>query len=149
LDVLDNENEFNLTGRSLFRPNIYVDFKAADGPLEWTQLTSITLATSMKTDLETFQCPDETEYESLLVCRNAEVLREKMPLIVYPHGGPHRVSADRFRREVFFLNQLGFAVLFVKYSGSTGFGDKSLNTLLGKVGTQNVQEVHQAAVKAL
>jgi acylaminoacyl-peptidase len=72
-----------------------------------------------------------------------------MPLIVYPHGGPHRVSADQFRREVFFFNQLDFGVLFVNYRGSTGFGDKSLNTLLGKVGTQDVQEVHQAAVKPL
>ena len=151
LDVLDNF--IILSGMSSTQPDdLYlgrIDFKAANGPLKWTQLTSVTLATSLKTDLETFQCPDETEYESLLVYRNAEVEGEKMPLIVYPHGGPHGVSADQFRREVFFFNQLGFAVLFVNYRGSTGFGDKSLNTLLGKVGTQDVQEVHHAAVKAL
>jgi len=71
-----------------------VDFKAADGSLKWTQLTSITLATSLKIDLETFQCPDETEYESLLVCWNAEVDGEKMPLIVYPHGGFHSAHSS-------------------------------------------------------
>lgn len=35
------------------------------------------------------------------------------------------------------------------YRGSTGFGDKALNTLPGKAGVQDVQEVHLSTLKAL
>lgn len=37
--------------------------------------------------------------------------------------------------------------MFVNYRGSTGFGEKSLYSLLGKVGVQDVQEVHHATVQ--
>lgn len=37
--------------------------------------------------------------------------------------------------------------MFVNYRGSTGFGEKSLYSLLGKVGVQDVQEVHHATAQ--
>jgi len=40
-------------------------------------------------------------------------------------------------------------VLFVNYRGSSGFGEEALNSLLGKVGVQDVEEVHQATLTAL
>ena len=40
-------------------------------------------------------------------------------------------------------------MLLVNYRGSAGYGDKNLHSLLGKVGTQDVQEVHNATVAAL
>lgn len=40
-------------------------------------------------------------------------------------------------------------MLLVNYRGSTGFGEKALYSLLGKVGTQDVQEVHHATVKMI
>ena len=43
----------------------------------------------------------------------------------------------------------GYSVLLINYRGSTGFGDKNLNSLLGKVGTQDVQEVHDATTAVL
>lgn len=32
---------------------------------------------------------------------------KKTPLVVVPHGGPHAVSTDQFKSEVYFLSQLG------------------------------------------
>ena len=37
----------------------------------------------------------------------------------------------------------------MNFRGSTGFGEEALNSLPGKVGVQDVQEVHQATLKAL
>jgi acylaminoacyl-peptidase len=81
------------------------------------------------------------------------------------------VSTDQFKAEVYFFSQLGnrinnclifllvnysffchilgYAVLLVNYRGSTGFGEKSLYSLLGKVGEQDVQEVHNATVQMI
>lgn len=87
-----------------------------------------------------------------------------------PHGGPHSVSTDQFKSEAYFFSQLGnmkniclpyftvitykfyllgFAVLVVNYRGSVGFGEEALNSLPGKVGTQDVQEVHNATLQML
>ena len=40
-------------------------------------------------------------------------------------------------------------MLVVNYRGSTGFGEKALNSLLGKIGEQDVQEVHNATLEML
>lgn len=47
-----------------------------------------------------------------------------VPLIVWPHGGPHSVTLATFYRELTFFNALGYGVLLVNYRGSTGAGDK-------------------------
>lgn len=39
--------------------------------------------------------------------------------------------------------------MYVNYRGSTGFGDEALNSLLGKIGVQDVQECHRATLEAL
>jgi acylaminoacyl-peptidase len=89
----------------------------------------------------------------------------KVPLIVLPHGGPHSVFAADWKLSVAFLNSLGYAVCqgasrmdcrvvvcglycvcslsvrpgpprpAVNYRGSTGFGKKPLEALLGHIGT--------------
>ncbi len=47
------------------------------------------------------------------------------------------------------LFKLGFAVLYVNYRGSTGFGEAALNSLSGNIGVQDVKECHQATLEAL
>lgn len=41
---------------------------------------------------------------------------------------------------------IGYAVLLINYRGSIGFGEKALLSLLGRIGTQDVKEVHHATV---
>nr|XP_034305158.1 acylamino-acid-releasing enzyme [Crassostrea gigas] len=89
------------------------------------------------------------EYEAILaIPKDAE--QKKCPLIVFPHGGPHAVHTTNFLLlpAVFMLN--GFAMVYVNYRGSTGYGDDSVHSLPGRVGDQDVkdcQEVAESVIK--
>lgn len=43
-----------------------------------------------------------------------------IPLIVYPHGGPHSAVFNDFSIEFNFFVSLGYGILAVNYRGSTG-----------------------------
>lgn len=56
----------------------------------------------------------------------------KCPLIVVPHGGPHSCMTTSYVASYAYLAlRLGAAVLHVNYRGSTGFGQDSIDALLG------------------
>lgn len=63
------------------------------------------------------------------------------PLIVILHGGPHSVSLSSFSKSLAFLASTGFSLLIVNYRGSLGFGEEALQSLLGKIGSQDVDDV--------
>ena len=63
------------------------------------------------------------------------------PLVVMPHGGPHSVVTASFNPQVAYLTAAGYATLIVNYRGSSGFGADALESLPGKVGTQDVDDV--------
>ena len=67
-------------------------------------------------------------------------------LIVNPHGGPHSLFFTDFHFESAFWCSLGYAVARVNYRGSIGFGQNSVLSLPGRIGTQDAQDVQQAAV---
>jgi acylaminoacyl-peptidase len=70
---------------------------------------------------------------------------EKPPLIVIPHGGPHSVSSTSYIPSYAFLcGYGGYALLFVNYRGSTGFGQSSIEALPTNIGTLDVQDVMSA-----
>jgi acylaminoacyl-peptidase len=46
------------------------------------------------------------------------------------------------------LTSLGFACLLVNYSGSTGFGDDSIYSLVGHIGSLDIDDTHCAAIWA-
>lgn len=58
----------------------------------------------------------------------------KCPLIVVPHGGPHSCMTTTYVASYAFLAlYLGAAVLHVNFRGSTGFGQRSIDALLGTI----------------
>ncbi|KAG6732745.1 acylamino-acid-releasing enzyme isoform X1 [Carya illinoinensis] len=63
------------------------------------------------------------------------------PLIVVLHGGPHSVSISSFSKSLAFLSSIGYNLLIVNYRGSLGFGEEALQSLPGKVGSQDVSDV--------
>ncbi len=59
-----------------------------------------------------------------------------LPLIVYPHGGPHGVRDEwGFQWSVQLLVNRGYAVLQVNYRGSSGFGKSFASAGYGNWGT--------------
>jgi dipeptidyl aminopeptidase/acylaminoacyl peptidase len=48
---------------------------------------------------------------------------KKLPMVVYPHGGPHARDSWRFDEMVQFFASRGYAVLQVNFRGSVGYGD--------------------------
>jgi len=86
--------------------------------------------------------------ESILV-RPILPTSTKQPLIIWPHGGPHSCAVASFSSYTASFALIGCAILLVNYRGSTGFGEFPLQSLLGKVGVQDVMDVQRFAEAAL
>ena len=72
-----------------------------------------------------------------------------MPLILWPHGGPHSVITTSFMSDVYFFMMLGYSVLFVNYRGSLGAGNDGVMSLPGNVGDSDVKDCYQALHECL
>ena len=68
---------------------------------------------------------------------------EKAPLIVWPHGGPHSVIPNSFSSDIFYFLDQGFACLLINYRGSISYGQENIDSLLGKVGDNDVKDCFQ------
>lgn len=62
------------------------------------------------------------------------------PTALVLHGGPHSTSVSGYSKSSAFLTSLGFNLLIVNYRGTPGFGEEALQSLPGKVGSQDVQD---------
>eukprot|EP00590_Aulacoseira_subarctica_P007588 CAMPEP_0172414434 /NCGR_PEP_ID=MMETSP1064-20121228/1091_1 /TAXON_ID=202472 /ORGANISM="Aulacoseira subarctica , Strain CCAP 1002/5" /LENGTH=787 /DNA_ID=CAMNT_0013151099 /DNA_START=276 /DNA_END=2639 /DNA_ORIENTATION=- len=88
--------------------------------------------------------------QSILLMPQNRMDGTKPPLIVVPHGGPHSCSSISFMPTSFFLCLQGkYAVLLVNYRGSTGFGQASIDSLPGKAGARDVQDLFTATTSLL
>jgi dipeptidyl aminopeptidase/acylaminoacyl peptidase len=71
-----------------------------------------------------------------------------VPLVVMPHGGPHRVrDSRRFDPVVQYLASWGFAVLQVNYRGSAGYG-LNFEVLVKKQWARGIEDDIDAAVES-
>ncbi|KAG7399388.1 hypothetical protein PHYBOEH_009053 [Phytophthora boehmeriae] len=85
-----------------------------------------------------------SDYEATVMLPNSTPPADGFPVILELHGGPHGNSPVMYRGMCDFWAALGFAIVTVNYRGSTGFGIKALESLIGKVGTQDVYDCHYA-----
>jgi dipeptidyl aminopeptidase/acylaminoacyl peptidase len=69
---------------------------------------------------------------------------KKLPMVVYPHGGPYARDDWGFDSMVQFMASRGYAVLQVNYRGSTGYGDEWLDAGLRNWGTVMVDDISAA-----
>jgi dipeptidyl aminopeptidase/acylaminoacyl peptidase len=65
-------------------------------------------------------------------------IKKNLPLVISPHGGPWFRDQWDFNPEQQWLANRGYAVLYVNFRGSTGYGKKFLNASNGEWG-RNMQ----------
>ena len=56
----------------------------------------------------------------------------EVPLIVWPHGGPHSAIPWAFLNDIYYFLDQGFACLLINYRGSISQGQSGIMSLLGK-----------------
>ncbi|XP_055332807.1 acylamino-acid-releasing enzyme-like [Paramacrobiotus metropolitanus] len=96
----------------------------------------------MEWDVEIIKDPGSgIEYEAVWMFPS---LRRSPPVILWPHGGPHGCSIPGFDVFISTLIRLEYAVIFVNYRGSAGFGEKNLRSLLGKIGQNDIEDCFRA-----
>lgn len=74
---------------------------------------------------------------------------KKVPLIVYPHGGPHARDSWGYDFMVQFMASRGYAVLQVNFRGSTGYGWDWYEAGLRNWGTVMVDDITAATKWAI
>jgi dienelactone hydrolase len=67
------------------------------------------------------------------------------PLLVKAHGGPTARTSTTFRLDIAFWTSRGFALLDVDYGGSSGYGKDYQQSLQGKWGLVDVDDVCKGA----
>ena len=100
---------------------------------------SSALLASLRWQTMTLTCPsDGLEYEcTLLLPAGAGPHR----VLLVPHGGPHSCLPTSFVPSYAFLAaHLNMAVLHCNYRGSVGFGQDSIESLPGHIGTNDVAD---------
>ncbi|XP_047230659.1 S9 family peptidase isoform X3 [Girardinichthys multiradiatus] len=95
------------------------------------------------------RCYPGLDFGAVLVKPSRLICETRTPLVVFIHGGPHSQFPAEWNSTTAGLVELGFAVLMVNYRGSTGFGQDSILSLIGQIGSQDVQDVQRAVIAAL
>lgn len=73
----------------------------------------------------------------------------KHPMLTFIHGGPFMcLPQDSFTLDTLFLILQGYCVLIVNYRGTVGFGKRFMDSLLGKVGSIDVEDCANLTIKA-
>lgn len=80
------------------------------------------------------------EVEAVLLRQKLDPGAPRPPVVLVPHGGPHTACVAGFSMPLAFLAAQGYAILQVNYRGSVGFGQDALESLLGRVGRQDVDD---------
>ena len=61
-------------------------------------------------------------------------------LVTFPHGGPHSAFCCDYSTHIAIFAALGYSVLLINYRGSTGYGQDTIDSLPGKIGTNDVYD---------
>ncbi|XP_013143023.1 PREDICTED: acylamino-acid-releasing enzyme-like [Papilio polytes] len=127
--------------------------KGSEAQIKWIQVTKArevptSVAASTVNYMELTHDTEEPvkSFSALYFAPNAE---KKLPLIVWPHGGPHSAFANAFSLEAALFNMLGFASLQINYRGSIGAGESSVRFLLKRVGDADVRDCKLATDEVL
>ncbi|XP_061314211.1 acylamino-acid-releasing enzyme-like [Pezoporus flaviventris] len=128
-----------------------------EAQVRWVCLQDAPPVPSISWGIRTLQPPPEQEnpqyagldFDAIFLRPSEGPAAQKPPLVVMPHGGPHSVFTAGWMLYPAALCRMGFAVLLVNYRGSLGFGQDSVASLPGNVGTQDVRDVQLCVERVL
>uniref|UniRef100_A0A3Q4BM22 Acylamino-acid-releasing enzyme n=1 Tax=Mola mola TaxID=94237 RepID=A0A3Q4BM22_MOLML len=105
-------------------------------------------AHTQSTIVKYYLCHSGLDFGAVLVKPLRSLHKAKIPLVVFIHGLCSLRSSfiTRFKLSSFTLC---LCVCLVNYRGSTGFGQDSILSLLGQIGSQDVKDVQRAVLAAL
>uniref|UniRef100_A0A4W4ES82 Acylamino-acid-releasing enzyme n=1 Tax=Electrophorus electricus TaxID=8005 RepID=A0A4W4ES82_ELEEL len=141
-------------------PSLRVGFLPVSGSedeMSWVTLEEAQTQPEIDWQILSFTPPPEEDnsqypgldYEAILLKPKDVTEKTKLPLIVNPHGGPHSVIVAEWLLSPAVFCSVGFGVLLVNYRGSIGYGQDSILSLPGNVGTQDVKDVQFAVESVL
>uniref|UniRef100_A0AAR2JAD0 Acylamino-acid-releasing enzyme n=1 Tax=Pygocentrus nattereri TaxID=42514 RepID=A0AAR2JAD0_PYGNA len=141
-----------LSSRVAFLPS-----SGSENEVSWVTLEAAQTQPEIDWQILSFTPPsdeDNSQYPGLdfdAILLKPKQMKEgtKLPLIVSPHGGPHSVVVAEWLLSQAVLCKMGFGVLQVNYRGSIGYGQDSILSLPGNVGTQDVKDVQFAVESVL
>ncbi|KIK66347.1 hypothetical protein GYMLUDRAFT_38158 [Collybiopsis luxurians FD-317 M1] len=83
--------------------------------------------------------PGRFPAETILIQHKSAVEEKKiLPCITMPHGGPHAAESITFNPVTVAYALEGYTLSLPNYTGSTGYGEKSIQALIGQCGTLDV-----------
>ncbi|KAL9658716.1 hypothetical protein ABK040_005871 [Willaertia magna] len=103
------------------------------------------LLKDVKVSIERISIPQTSfEMECIFIIPPKQVASENLPLISYPHGGPHGACLTVFNAQILNYVLNGYAIVEINYRGSVGFGQEFNECLLGNVGDMDVKDCQLA-----
>ncbi|KAL4719679.1 hypothetical protein ACJJTC_003000, partial [Scirpophaga incertulas] len=116
----------------------------SEGTVQWTlvsQPASVPAALALQTSVDYLHLEhpgSDDAVKSFTAIYVAPKSGGKVPLIVWPHGGPHSGFVNSFSMEAALFTMLGFSLLQVNYRGSVGAGQASVDFLPQRIGGADV-----------
>ena len=98
----------------------------------------------VKTEAISLKTRDQHEIHGYLTQPRNHSEGKLLPMVVYPHGGPHSRDEWGYDPEVQLLANRGYAVLQINFRGSSGFGTKFQTDGHGKWGTLMQDDITDA-----
>ncbi|XP_068631647.1 acylamino-acid-releasing enzyme-like isoform X2 [Battus philenor] len=119
--------------------------KGSEASIEWTRISqpyevpdSVANSTVQYMELHHNTDDDVKSFTALYFAPKTE--GKKLPLVVWPHGGPHSGFVNAYSLEAALFNMLGFASVRINFRGSTGQGDDIVRCLISHVGDYDVTD---------
>ncbi|EIE20682.1 alpha/beta-hydrolase [Coccomyxa subellipsoidea C-169] len=92
---------------------------------------------SLQVHKREFTGTDGVAFDATLILGRPQ---EKAPGILFLHGGPHTAYPAGYMHSLAFLASLGYNLVVPNYRGSTGYGEDSIQSLPGYIGTNDIAD---------
>ena len=104
----------------------------------------------LKWEVRQFSVSDTSEPIDAILVHPFDFPKEKKPpLFVFLHGGPNIPCTAQFIFWTSCLPLLGFMCLVPNFRGTLGYSRSSIRSLIGKLGRQDVDDVHRTVEHVL